>query len=94
MGALDVERVFLFTATKVRVDTVMALSGKKMTMKGPAQKGFTLIELLVALTVMGILIVVAMPSFSARTLDKRITTQTNDFISALMLAGSESPLGK
>jgi len=72
----------------------MALSGKKKTMKGPAQKGFTLIELLAALTVMGILIVAAMPSFSALTLNNRITTQTNDFISALMLAGSESPLGK
>ena len=59
-------------------------------MKGPAQKGFTLIELLAALTVMGVLIVAAMPSFGALTLDKRITTQTNDFISALMLARSES----
>jgi type IV fimbrial biogenesis protein FimT len=54
------------------------------------QKGFTLIELFIALSVAAILLTLAMPSFSTLTMNKRITTQTNDFIVSLALARAEA----
>lgn len=52
--------------------------------------GFTLIELMVTLSVMAILLAVAVPNFQSFILNSRITTQTNNFIMALMLARSEA----
>ena len=55
-----------------------------------AQKGFTLIEFFIALGVAAILLTLAIPSFSTLTMNKRITTQTNDFIASLALARAEA----
>lgn len=55
-----------------------------------AHKGFTFIELVTTLAVGAILLTIAMPTFTTLMMDKRITTQTNDFISTLMLARAES----
>lgn len=54
------------------------------------QKGFTLIEFFIALGVAAILLTLAIPSFSTLTMNKRITTQTNDFIASLALARAEA----
>lgn len=52
--------------------------------------GFTVIELLVTLSVASIVLTVAVPSFSTLVQDSRLVTQSNDFLSALMLAKSEA----
>lgn len=55
-----------------------------------AQAGFTLIELMVTLAVVSILGTLAYTSFGTLIKDSRITTQTNEFVSTLMLARSEA----
>jgi type IV fimbrial biogenesis protein FimT len=52
--------------------------------------GFTLLELFATMAIAGILLSIAVPSFRTLILNNRITTQTNDFISALNLARSEA----
>lgn len=52
--------------------------------------GVTLIELLVTLSVASILLTVAVPGFRVFIQDSRLTTQINNFSSAMMLAKSEA----
>src|SRR5690606_4998127 len=52
--------------------------------------GFTLLELMFALTVLGILLGIAVPSFITLTQNSRVTTQTNELVSAHNLARSEA----
>ncbi|RAO75447.1 GspH/FimT family pseudopilin [Dyella jiangningensis] len=52
--------------------------------------GFTIIELMVALTVAGILLVIAIPSFRQLTLSSRLTTATNDVVAAINVARMEA----
>jgi len=54
------------------------------------QTGFTLLELMVTLTIAGILMAVAMPSYRDFTMNNRLTTATNDFVTTLALARSEA----
>jgi type IV fimbrial biogenesis protein FimT len=61
-----------------------------MLEKPQEQSGFTLIELLVTITIAGILIGLAIPSFTDTIRSNRLTTITNDFVSALNLARSEA----
>lgn len=54
------------------------------------KNGFTLIELMVTLSVVAILAIVAIPSFTGSIKRNRAVTQTNDLISALNLARNEA----
>jgi type IV fimbrial biogenesis protein FimT len=53
-------------------------------------KGFTLIELMVSISVGMVLLAVAAPSFRQMSVRNRLVTYTNDFISSINLARSES----
>lgn len=59
-------------------------------MNNRAHKGFTLIELLIFVLVAAILLGLAVPSFVTLTKNKRVTTNTNEFVSTLALARSEA----
>ena len=61
-----------------------------IAVRPPAQRGFTLIELMVTVTVLGVLLSLAVPSFAKLIAGNRITTQTNELISAFNLARSEA----
>mgnify|MGYP003858223695 FL=1 len=52
--------------------------------------GFTLIELMIAVAIVGIILVVAVPSFTAMNQDSAFTTSANAFIGALKLARTEA----
>ena len=54
------------------------------------QKGFTLIELLVTITLVAIMAVLAMPSFSSMVTNNRMAAVSNDFVSSLHLARTEA----
>jgi len=54
------------------------------------QKAFTLIELLVTISVIGVLIALAVPSFRTQTLNNRSLAIGEDFANAINLARSEA----
>ena len=53
-------------------------------------RGFTLIELMVTVTVVGILTMIAAPSFSTAIINNRLSNYANNFIAAVQLARSEA----
>ncbi|HSP31768.1 MAG TPA: GspH/FimT family pseudopilin [Halomonas sp.] len=57
----------------------------------PASKcGFTLIELLVTIAVLAIVLSIAVPSFQDMARRNRLTSETNNLVSALAIARSEA----
>lgn len=61
-----------------------------ISLKNIDNKGFTIIELLVTIAIAGILVAVAMPSFTSSIKSNRLTAINNDLVSALNLARSEA----
>ena len=55
-----------------------------------AMRGFTLIELMVTLSVLAIILGIAVPSFQGMVLRNRLTSETNNLVSALAIARSEA----
>jgi type IV fimbrial biogenesis protein FimT len=55
-----------------------------------SSRGMTLIELMTAITVLGILVAVAAPSFRSFTANNKVVATTNDLVTALNLARSEA----
>lgn len=55
-----------------------------------AQKGFTLLELMITLAVLVIGIAIAIPSFRGVLQSNRMTSQSNEMLTALQLARSEA----
>ena len=53
-------------------------------------RGFTLLELMVAIAVLAILVTVGVPSFRDLIQNNRVTTQTNELVSALNFARTEA----
>ena len=57
----------------------------------PSQlRGFGLIELVTTIALVAILAAIALPSFASLIRDKRVSTETNDFLTAFNLARNES----
>lgn len=54
------------------------------------QNGFTLIELMTTLSVAAILLSIAVPSFRESIIRSRLTTMTNEFVTAINFARSEA----
>lgn len=54
------------------------------------QRGFTLIEAMVTITIVGIALAAAIPSFRGTILQNRLTAATNDFVSAVASARAEA----
>jgi type IV fimbrial biogenesis protein FimT len=55
-----------------------------------AHTGFTLIELLIALTIGGLLMGLAVPSFTSMMRNNRLTTEANNLVTAFNIARSEA----
>lgn len=53
-------------------------------------RGFTLVELMISLAVLGVLLMIAVPSFSQLLAANRLTTQTGELITSLNLARGEA----
>lgn len=63
---------------------------KKHKIYKPNQRGFTLVELLMTLVIAGVLVSVAVPSFTSVIQNNRAAANANEFLTALAIARSEA----
>jgi type IV fimbrial biogenesis protein FimT len=61
-----------------------------ITEKLSKQRGFTLMELMVTVSIAGIMMGIAIPSFTSTIKNSRITAQVNEFTTSLNLSRSEA----
>lgn len=55
-----------------------------------SQRGFNLLELLIAISILGVITAIAVPSFQSISINSNLSTETNDLVSALRYARSEA----
>jgi type IV fimbrial biogenesis protein FimT len=73
--------------------SVMAARGRLAARNTPAARrsdGVTLVELMFALTVLGILVAIAVPSFRGASLSSRLSAIANDLHASVQIARSEA----
>lgn len=63
---------------------------KSTMIKSKPTAGFTLLELMIALVIAAILLAAAVPSFQGQIRNSRMSAASNDLVSSLMTAKSES----
>lgn len=68
----------------------MAMRMPRRTLAARRPRGFTLIELLVTMTVLGILGMIAVPSFNNAILGNKLASFSNSFVASVQLARSEA----
>jgi type IV fimbrial biogenesis protein FimT len=68
----------------------MSMAPRARTVSVGTSAGVTLIELMVTLTVLGVLMAVALPSFSEAFLSNRLASFSNSFVASAQLARSEA----
>ncbi len=56
----------------------------------PASSGFTILELMIALSIGAILATIAVPSYQSMMVQSRLSTQSNEFLTALHYSRSEA----
>ncbi len=74
----------------VRTASICPSGGAMMGAMKHRTAGLTLIELLVVIALAGILITIAVPSYTQFMTENRMASEMNDFVTALMLARSEA----
>jgi type IV fimbrial biogenesis protein FimT len=71
-------------------DRCRTVPARRPSQGGLAQAGFTLIEMMVTLTILGVLAMLAAPSFNEAMLGNKLTSFANRFIASTQLARSEA----
>lgn len=56
----------------------------------PVSSGFTMLELMITLSIAAILATIAIPSFQSMMVESRLSTQSNEFLTALHYSRSEA----
>lgn len=64
--------------------------GRMTHLRAQIQRGFTLVELMVTITVLGILLAIAVPSFTDAVLGSKLSSYANNLLASTYLARGEA----
>lgn len=64
--------------------------GRMTYLRVQIQRGFTLVELMITITVLGILLAIAVPSFTDAVLGSKLSSYANNFLASTYLARGEA----